>query len=377
MGLGLIATAMAGGLAGLGAGVAKGAEAYGEYLARSTLMEEQANIQKLRDERMAELTEQASIRAEERKRTPYKEAAVRGKGLIDAATTLSEDVAGNVTKNEPTRAQRLALEAQAYEESGLPDVGSSRRTEALAAERLDVERESHRERSAQDERQHRERMTALERQLKQQGQQIGLESRKLALLEEEGKLDRKQKEAIAKAREDYLNEKDPDKKHEKGATYLTLLGKVGERYKEISETDVEGTKRTTGYFDTLSGREVPRGGAKGGETTVPQSAIEYLKKNPGTADAFRSKYKVDPAQYLKSEPAKPDAAAPRPRPNPDSGYTRYGPMTPWSDVEKSVRAGDQAAIRYARERIKNGAGAVGINPPQTLLDYMNALDSQL
>ena len=52
-GLGLIGTAIAGGMAGGGAGIARGAEMMGEYLSRSQLQAEQAAIQELRDKRIA------------------------------------------------------------------------------------------------------------------------------------------------------------------------------------------------------------------------------------------------------------------------------------------------------------------------------------
>lgn len=85
---------------------------------------------------------------------------------------LTEDAAGNVTRQDLTPTQRARARAGAYDAEGLPDAASRLRTEALQGDRLDLERSSLGHREAQDERYHQERLVILNRQLEVQQRQL-------------------------------------------------------------------------------------------------------------------------------------------------------------------------------------------------------------
>ncbi len=75
----------------------------------------------------------------------------------------------------------------------------------------------------------------------------------------------------------------------------------------------------------------PTPGPAAGPAPVPPAAIEFLRANPNAAEAFRAKYGIDPAPYLRTaapSPA-PSAAAPTPRPavaQPTSINRAYAPV---------------------------------------------------
>lgn len=161
-------------------------------------------------------------------------------------------------------------------------------------------------RNAQDERQHQERMAGLNRQIAQQGAQISLETRKVAMLEQAGALDIKAKESIDRAREAYVSEKDPDRKIELGNTYMTLLGKTGERYKAIEQVDpITGAKTITGFIDQSSGRVLGPNGKNGAAASQPTAediaGLKARARNPAAIEYFESKHGRGSAQkYLQS-----------------------------------------------------------------------------
>lgn len=85
-----------------------------DYLARSEFQSEAAGVQKLRDERLAELAEQAAVRADERKRAPAIAAAAdieAGKGA------MVDDASGTVRPR--TRAEQAEFESGAYRKRGM------------------------------------------------------------------------------------------------------------------------------------------------------------------------------------------------------------------------------------------------------------------
>jgi len=158
----IIGGALAGGFSAL-ADVGK---EWMRHLNAADIHERAAEIQRLRDERLADLREQADIRAEERKREPYQR----------AAQTANERIAGGVVDDSgmafesraPSQPEEARIRAGAYDEEGLAEAGSRFRTEALSAERLDLEREKGERADRRDTEQHSERLAILNRQLANQ-----------------------------------------------------------------------------------------------------------------------------------------------------------------------------------------------------------------
>lgn len=137
----------------------------GQLFYSGRLKEEHAAFMAAREERLLEIREQADVRAEERKQAPYLRASQRGDEAVRGATRFDEDAAGNVTRNDPAAAEQARLRAGAYDAEGLPDVGSRLRSEALNAERLDLERAKGERADRRDTEQHTERMAGLQKQL--------------------------------------------------------------------------------------------------------------------------------------------------------------------------------------------------------------------
>lgn len=257
-----------GAISGLGEGLLLA----GGYLARSALQKQAEEAQRLRDERLEEFAlarEQRGYAHAKDMVSHVEEARTRraieaGKAAEAAAGAMVDDLSGAVRQqsaSEQVASRAKALRSRGYLNEAIALEREQREQEARTEDRL-MRREELQARTSQDERQHAERMALLKQQINHQAAQIGLEKRKVDMLESVNVLDVAQKKAIEEAREAYKAETDPEKKHEKGATYLTLLGKVGERYKEIKESDPSdpsGLRQiTVGFFDTLSGKEIAR-----------------------------------------------------------------------------------------------------------------------
>lgn len=60
----------------------------------------------------------------------------------------------------------------------------------------------------------------------------------------------------------------------------------------------------------------------------------------------------------------------RPAPLPGAGVAQYGPLTPWSTIEAAARAGDPAAIDYARRRNLTGPGLMGTTIPESMREFL-------
>ncbi len=142
---------IAGALSGLGEGGMAGAKLYGEYAARTSLQEQEAEIQKMRDATLAaarrgelqlasELRTQEEVAKENRITGRYSKAEETAKGMIGARTAPSSATDELGTPIQPFQisdSERSGLRQQAYREAGLPDV-------ALKMEQFDVTREDER-----------------------------------------------------------------------------------------------------------------------------------------------------------------------------------------------------------------------------------------
>lgn len=220
-------------IAGAMSGAGEGLQTTGKMVGAAALQEQAAEIQRMRDAALQQFSREERVAGQ---------TFTSGEKALDRASTADIHSA---------------------------DRGSRERTS-------DADRAS-REREGAADRDLRGRLGTQE--LGQRAQQIALEERKIKMLEESNVFDTEQKKAISDARKAYQEEQDPAKKQDKAAAYMTLLGKVGERYQPITETDIDGTKKVTGYFDTLSGREIKRGGAAAPSgDRPPLSAFDKSKK---------------------------------------------------------------------------------------------------
>lgn len=282
---------------GIGEGMLQSGRQLGDYVSRSAIQEEAAKIQAQRDQVIAQLQKERDQRlagerreeiryTDDLRRAPGKRAEESAQGLIGkrmqeiqgARTTEQDATQGPSAIKNLSPQEEARIRAEAYGKEGLSSEASTLRREALEAERLDADRS---ERSAdrldrqadrdlrdrRDREQHEERMKTL-------GRQIGLEERKIKILEDNNVIEKEDKKIIRDARDAYLKETDPEKKAELGASYMTLLGKAGERWEAIKERDpTTGDVVTTGFLDKLTGRRMGPKGKEGAD--APKTGAKW------------------------------------------------------------------------------------------------------
>ena len=89
------------------------------------------------------------------------------------------------------------------------------------------------------------------------------------------------------------------------ATYQALTGKAkpaSDRFmtvqggEEVSADGMTKIKKPSGVFDAQTGQFVPMGAGQQ-QAQAPASALEFLKKNPSQAAAFKAKYGYTPEGF--------------------------------------------------------------------------------
>ena len=251
---------MKGILAGAMSGFGEGLQRASGMAFQGYLQQQAAEIQRLRDDRLAEIREQAEIRGEERKRAPYQRAARAGGEAIRGATRFDEDAAGNVTRNDPTAAERARLRARAYEAEGLPDVASGLRSEAMTAEERDFERGFRRSQLGETKRYHD---ASIRRQAEELKLREKTESRLSAVAEVQlrsARFELEGKQEIRDLQRAIERETDPTKRAQHERQLLTRLGKAKELPEPV-KVYVEAAKAEIGKLaeqEALMGGDLPR-----------------------------------------------------------------------------------------------------------------------
>ena len=223
MSLGLIATAMAGGLAGLGAGVAKGAEAYGDYLSRSALIEEQANVQRLRDERLAELETRRETDKEGRAKAERLEV---GEAITRAETARVDDLSGSIREQTPS--EQLESRRKVYAGRGLID------QEMKSKERIRPDEDARQralDRSSDNQRADRHLDEQIRHDKATEAAQAATNARLMALTKvqtDAATFDLESKKELRKMQDAFSAETDPVKRATIERNILTRLGKAKE-----------------------------------------------------------------------------------------------------------------------------------------------------
>ncbi len=252
---------IAGALSGLGAGGMAGAELYGKYAAASSLKDQEAEIQKMRDETLADYQRQRDA-------------------------TQNQAIASENEKNRQSQSQ-LQSERLTQERSLASD-----RT-GLEQMRLDIAGGQ-----AQEQARHNKAVETI--QARTAGSQVA-----------SADLDRAIKQiALDNARtvrglqDQYGKSTDPAEQKQIRERIQLLTGKDNDNYLPVPLKDDLGN--VTGYqiFDRKAGVWVTPGAGTqtldplGLRNGVPQAAIEALKRDPSLAPQFQQKYRVDPERYL-------------------------------------------------------------------------------
>lgn len=247
MGLGLLGSAVAGGLTGVG----DAAKAGGEYLARSNLQEEAAAIQAKRD---AVLNE-------------YNVSMEQGKQAFQASES------GLLrSSNEGIH----AADRTSHEGISAADRGSR---EKIAT---DADR-THRYVSDQT-------LKGTMAHVGAQMAQVNVAERQMKILEDNNILDIATKKSLSELRKNFMDEQDPDKKAAIGDAFLTLSGKTVDRYEAVKTKDAMGDEKVTGFQDKHRGKFIPLSGGGATPSEAHVSALKSRSKDQNAIKAFDAQY---------------------------------------------------------------------------------------
>lgn len=377
---GLIAGAMAGG----GEGLMRAGAQYGDYLSKSTLQSEAAEIMKERDARLSELRKGEMTFDQDLKRKPFIEAAAE----VDQAKggTVDADMMG--TQRPRNAAEMREVEKGAYKKRGLineamamegqditrEEAGKGRDLQRelsrLADERIRSEGQLNREQQLQL---HRERMAEIKSQAKNVGLSVQATEQGLAIVNASDK-------SITVLKDEDGNPIRAAKQEDS----IAVVKAIGELAKSMETTNPEMAKRlgdlAIGVLSTKTGRDLsPQ------PTDADVAGLRQRSKNKAAVDFFESKFgKGSAAKYLESSaPAAPQpspgASAPAAPAMPD---VRSEPGSLAAKRQESVAAeqqkvtaardADATATRDARTKFDSDLTAM---TPQELYDaYDGRLD---
>ncbi len=344
MALGMLGTALAGGMVGLG----ESGKQLGEYVSKSQLLEEAAAIQKQRDATLAaiqerrdaaaaaartadvrlgsELANTNAIAADERKRAPAIRAAAAARGLIgdmtrEQNTPVPDELGGGPVQLPGTpiserrqlqiRADEAAKEGLSDDERGyraqIRDIGRDETNER----RLDLQEK-------RDEQRHQDTMKRLDQQFEHQKRTDSISAsnaaRLTAIAEEQikgVKLDNGQKQQLADLDTEW-KEATTDKARESIAQRRALLtGKWNESFEVKMGKDENGRDVVMGYIDKRRGTftdnsgkvtDMRTGQSAGGASAAPSDAhikaLQDKRSDPRAVAAFDSQYGQGAAQRI-------------------------------------------------------------------------------
>lgn len=294
--MGLLLSAIAGGLTGVGDAAKMG----GEYLAKSTLQQEMADLQAKRD---AVLNEYA-VSMERDVRQPFQTS--ERQGAEQATVNLEQNIRQPFQAGQQT--QRLTSEEARAREDRL-----SRESTA------DKDRT---ERAADSQRRHSASMASVGLQ----SRQVAVAEANLKMLQSVHDIDIKTKKSLDDLRTRYLEEKDPDKKAALGDQYLTLSGKITDKFEVVKGKDAMGEEKVVGFQDKHRGVFIPLGanGPAGGKAP----AAGEIREGTGEMQGKKFRFKGgDPKQQSSWEEVKTPAAAQPPKPDARAGTAAGGLLT--------------------------------------------------
>lgn len=354
-----------GALQGLGEGLMKGAEFYGRHLLQQQAEEATA----ARDQTLMALREQADIRAEDRKREPYKLAAKDAEGLITKRLADMNPVANDDEGNPVPRAslapgEESRLRAQALRGRGLESDAAVAENNALRAEEADKDRKFRSEESdktlaaherlaamtdarvreeakltrAQQLELHKERMTEMRSQFRNAG--LSVQSTQDGMF-------------IVDARTNKATPlTGPDGKPLKSLREddsLKMVGALGHLAKSASDTGDSATAKL--FLDLATNMVKGRGGAAAvvEPTDEDIKGLRARRNDPAALEHFRRRTGQDPAKYLDPVPDKPNKPE-----------TRAGATTPEQPVLPSAPGSQAAALQQRNagaqaDRTRNAA----------------------
>lgn len=302
MGLGIIGGAMSGAGAAGQALALKGAD----YLERSTLQQEMAEIQKLRDERLAEMRKEELRYAEDLRREPGKKAQAE---IEQKRSEYVDDLSGTVRQRSPS--EMASVEEDAYRKHGMT-------AEALQARQIEQQRQRDVEASVDRREGHQVQRESIAAQREYHGALIAVHQAAEGRLTNTAKIDDAIKKIAfdnAKRVEglrDEFAKANPDRKAAIKEEIQLLTGKDNDNYLPVPEGFDPVTGKPTSYriFDKKAGKWMDEGRPGAQPTQAHIDALRSRASDPAAVAAFEAQFGKGAASQYLPKPATPKHAQP-------------------------------------------------------------------
>lgn len=310
MASGIVASA----IGGAGEGVAEAGRALLGYAVKSKLQEDAGEIQRLRDERLAEMDKAKEGRLfDQQKQIAAYQDELRRKPGMQAATEIDTETSkpsydeGTDSVRPRTPGERAGIEEKAYRKQGMiSEAMQVRQTEQQRVER----QEGHavqREQMAATERYHNASLAiqaAAEGRMKK-GSDLDAQIKEITL----GNL-----KEVESLRKEFTATQDPERKKQITETIQLLTGKDNDQYVPVPDGFDQVTGKPNSYkiFDKKRGTFLdPQAGGGGAQPSADDIAgLQKRAGNPQAIAFFESKFgKGAASKYLPQEQPKPAAPA--------------------------------------------------------------------